>query len=187
MSRRRDTPDTTTVEPMRGFDDYELRLGDIMRGERATKGKSLLDVQRDLKIRASYIAAIENADPSAFESPGFVSGYVRSYARYLGLDADWAYQTFCEEGQFVYSPDFTASAAKPSRSRGRGVQANSAPVRDPLQATLGLFHPGARKPLLRHPARRHRLCRRSRRADRRHRLWGLVGSAGGAEGPVHTC
>ncbi len=66
----------------KSFDDFDLRLGDIMRGERATMGKSLLDVQRELKIKATYIAAIENADPSAFESPGFVAGYVRSYARY---------------------------------------------------------------------------------------------------------
>ena len=45
------------VEP-KAFDDFELRLGDVMRGERATMGKSLLDVQRELRIKASYIAAI---------------------------------------------------------------------------------------------------------------------------------
>ena len=39
------------VEP-RWFDDFQLRLGDIMRGERATMGKSLLDVQRELRIKA---------------------------------------------------------------------------------------------------------------------------------------
>ncbi len=43
---------------LKGFDDYELKLGDIMRGERATLGKSLLDVQRELRIKASYISAI---------------------------------------------------------------------------------------------------------------------------------
>ncbi|HGG65003.1 MAG TPA: helix-turn-helix domain-containing protein, partial [Rhodobacteraceae bacterium] len=78
-----------TVQPS-GFDAYDLRLGDIMRGERATLGKSLLDVQRELKIKATYVAAIENADPSAFESPSFIAGYVRSYARYLGMDPEWA-------------------------------------------------------------------------------------------------
>jgi len=62
----------------KGFDAFELRLGDLMRGERATLGKSLLDVQRELKIKAAYIAAIENADPSSFETPGFIAGYVRS-------------------------------------------------------------------------------------------------------------
>ncbi len=59
-----------------------------MRGERATMGKSLLDVQRELRIKAAYIAAIENRDPSAFDTPGFIAGYVRSYARYLGMDPD---------------------------------------------------------------------------------------------------
>lgn len=48
-----------------GFDDPDIRLGDLMRGERATLGKSLLDVQRELRIRASYVAAIENCDISA--------------------------------------------------------------------------------------------------------------------------
>ena len=44
--------------PSRGYDSFELRLGDEMRGERATQGKSLMDVQRELRIKASYIAAI---------------------------------------------------------------------------------------------------------------------------------
>ena len=55
---------------LKSFDDYEMRLGDIMRGERATLGKSLLDVQRELRIKAPYIAAIEDANPSAFDTPG---------------------------------------------------------------------------------------------------------------------
>lgn len=86
---------------LKGFDDFEIRLGDILRGERATLGKSLLDVQRDLKIKASYVAAIENCDISCFETPGFVAGYVRSYARYLGLDPDATFARFCAESGFV--------------------------------------------------------------------------------------
>ena len=82
-----------TARP-KGFDDFELRLGDTMRGERATIGKSLLDVQRDLKIKASYISAIENCDPGAFDTPGFVAGYVRSYAKYLGMDSEEVLQQF---------------------------------------------------------------------------------------------
>ena len=72
-----------------------------MRGERATMGKSLLDVQRELKIKATYIAAVENSDPSVFETPGFIAGYVRSYARYLGMDPEWAFQRFCDESGFA--------------------------------------------------------------------------------------
>ena len=84
----------------KGFDDYEFRLGDILRGERATLGKSLLDVEKELKIKANYIAAIENCDPTVFESQGFISGSVRSYARYLELDPDIIYELFCNESGF---------------------------------------------------------------------------------------
>lgn len=101
----------------KGFDAFELRLGDLMRGERATMGKSLLDVQRELKIKAAYIAAIENSDPSAFDTPGFIAGYVRSYARYLHMDPDWAFEKFCKESGFATAHGMSAqaSAAKPSR------------------------------------------------------------------------
>lgn len=105
------------VEP-KGFDDFELRLGDVMRGERATLGKSLLDVQRELRIKAAYIAAIENADPDAFDTPGFIAGYVRSYARYLDMDPDKAFASFCVESGFTVAHGMSAEASvvkKPSR------------------------------------------------------------------------
>ena len=101
----------------RGYDAFELRLGDLMRGERATLGKSLLDVQRDLKIRATYIAAIENCDPTAFETPGFIAGNVRSYARYLGMDPDWAFETFCRESGFVPAHGMSPAASSIRASR----------------------------------------------------------------------
>jgi cytoskeletal protein RodZ len=98
------------VEP-KGFDDFELRLGDVMRGERATMGKSLLDVQRELRIKASYIAAIENCDPDAFDTPGFIAGYVRSYARYLNMDPDKAFAGFCAESGFSVAHGMSAEAS----------------------------------------------------------------------------
>ena len=83
-----------------GYDVTDVPLGDLMRGERATLGKSLLDVERELKIRAAYIAAIENGDVGAFSSPGFIAGYVRSYARYLGIEPEWTFRRFCIETGF---------------------------------------------------------------------------------------
>lgn len=105
----------------KGFDDFELRLGDVMRGERATMGKSLLDVQRELKIKASYIAAIENADPSAFDTPGFIAGYVRSYARYLAMDANWAYDKFCDESGFATAHGMSAEASSLKAKTGEQI------------------------------------------------------------------
>ena len=101
-----------------------------MRGERATLGKSLLDVQRELRIKASYIAAIENCDPSAFDTPGFIAGYVRSYARYLGMDPDEAFAAFCEESGFSVAHGMSQEA-----STIRKPNADEAPaprVRNPL-------------------------------------------------------
>ncbi len=86
---------------LRGFDSYPVSLGDELRGERASLGKSLLDVQRELRIKAAHIAAIENADPDAIPYKGFVTGYVRAYARYLGLDDEAVLRRFCAESGFV--------------------------------------------------------------------------------------
>jgi len=116
-------PKTAPVDDVQptGFDDFEVRLGDIIRGERATMGKSLLDVQRELHIRATYIAAIEAGDLSAFEAPSFVAGYVRSYARYLGLDPDWCYRQFCAETNFAINSDLDRS--QPNKVRPEPVMA----------------------------------------------------------------
>lgn len=113
IGRRFRAPSVEADKP-KGFDDFDVRLGDLMRGERATMGKSLLDVQRDLKIKATYIAAIENADVSAFEAPGFIAGFVRSYARYLGMDPDYAFAKFCHEANFQVAHGMSAAASSAS-------------------------------------------------------------------------
>lgn len=149
-SQSRDSAEV--VEP-KGFDDFELRLGDLMRGERATLGKSLLDVQRELRIKASYIAAIENCDPSAFDTPGFTAGYVRSYARYLNLDPDETYAAFCAESGFatahgmsekasiIRKPDVSAQTVK-SADRDFFTQPNM-PFAPGADSFLSRIEPGA--------------------------------------------
>lgn len=126
---------TTPAEDFRprGFDSYPLALGDMMRGERATAGKSLIDVQSDLKIGVKYISAIENGDLSVFDTKGFIAGYVRSYARYLNLDSDIAYKQFCVETGFDGLKVEVANRETPSQSNRErrilpGVAANDANV-----------------------------------------------------------
>jgi cytoskeletal protein RodZ len=133
MIWRRTKPSASEAEKPKGFDDFEIRLGDLMRGERATLGKSLLDVQRELKIKATYIAAIENCDISAFETPGFVAGYVRSYSRYLGMDPDESFRRFCAEANFEVAHGMSAAASTAAvmavRSRSSGERRE--PLGDP--------------------------------------------------------
>lgn len=135
----RKSEEDDVVKP-KGFDDFELRLGDTMRGERATMGKSLLDVQRELRIKASYIAAIENSDPSAFDTPGFIAGYVRSYARYLGMSPDEAFAAFCQESGFSVAHGMSAEASV-IKASAAPARKGSAAKRDPFTAPSTPFIP----------------------------------------------
>jgi hypothetical protein len=123
MIWRKEQPPAQEENKQRGFDDYELRLGDLLRGERATLGKSLLDVQRELHIRAAFIAAIENGDLEAFETPSFVAGFVRSYARYLGMDPEWVYERFCLEHNFAVAHGMAGGVPSP-RTAPREMKAS---------------------------------------------------------------
>ncbi len=139
IGRRFRTP-AVVIDKPKGFDDFDLRLGDLMRGERATLGKSLLDIQRELKVKATYIAAIENADVTAFETPGFIAGYVRSYARYLGMDPEWAFAKFCREANFEVAHGMSQAASSASVAAMRARQ-NAAEGRDPISNLNTSFSP----------------------------------------------
>lgn len=149
--RSKRTVHVEDVEP-KGFDDFDLRLGDVMRGERATLGKSLLDVERELRIRANYIAAIENTDPDAFDTPGFIPGYVRSYARYLNMDPDKAFRAFCAESGFSIAHGMSAEASSirksdaPLRRKARDIDpliTPSTPFLPASESFLARVEPGA--------------------------------------------
>ncbi|MEM6635321.1 MAG: helix-turn-helix domain-containing protein [Pseudomonadota bacterium] len=132
----------STTPKLKGFDDYDVRLGDVMRGERATLGKSLLDVQRDLKIKAAYIAAIENSDPTAFDTQGFVAGYVRSYARYLGMDPEWTFEVFCNESGFSTAHGMSKDASSQTQAARKDATARrTAAADDPFVNPTAPFLP----------------------------------------------
>ncbi len=137
---QRESKDDIEVRP-KGYDDYEVRLGDMMRGERATMGKSLLDVQRELRIKANYIAAIEDTDPEAFDTPGFIAGYVRSYARYLGMNPDETFAAFCKESGFEVAHGMSAEASVVRKPAG-GLPARGPMGRDPFMSPNTPYIPG---------------------------------------------
>jgi cytoskeletal protein RodZ len=119
------------VTQLRGFDSYRVTLGDEMRGLRASMGKSLLDVQRDLRIKAAHIAALENADASAVPHRGYVTGYLRAYARYLGMDEEDVLRRFCEEAAFE-----PANARSGTLSAARSASIGRSGRRDDLDAAI---------------------------------------------------
>lgn len=92
-------------------EDFNVPVGDLLRGERARLGRSLLDVQRDLRIKAAHVAAIEDMNPAGFANRGVIPGYVRSYARYLELEPEQVYRLFCAQTGFS-SATFGATPMK---------------------------------------------------------------------------
>ncbi len=61
--------------------------GEKLRAAREQKGLTVDDVAARLKVPARYIVALEEGDLSALPEPTFVRGYVKAYARTVGVDA----------------------------------------------------------------------------------------------------
>lgn len=61
-------------------------IGHILREARENKGLTLEDVQTNIRINVRYLSALESGNYSALPTPVHVRGFLRNYARYLGLD-----------------------------------------------------------------------------------------------------
>src|SRR6478672_10219995 len=55
---------------------------------RERKGVDLYRAERDTKIRARYLAALERGDWRELPGSVYTKGFLRNYALYLGLDPD---------------------------------------------------------------------------------------------------
>jgi cytoskeleton protein RodZ len=55
---------------------------------------SLSDVAQQIRIRSVYLAAIENESWSTIGAPVYIRGFLRTYARFLGLDPEEAVAAF---------------------------------------------------------------------------------------------
>lgn len=63
-----------------------LTVGEILKKERERKGYDLTAIEKDIRIRRKFLKAIEDNDYSIFSSKVYISGVLRAYTRYLGLD-----------------------------------------------------------------------------------------------------
>src|SRR5882757_379128 len=63
-------------------------FGEELRREREIRGISLKEIADATKISRRFLEAIERNDHKTLPAPVFTRGFVREYARYLGLNAD---------------------------------------------------------------------------------------------------
>ncbi len=63
-----------------------LSVGDIFKKTREKRGITLKQVEKDIRIRLKFLQAVEENDWNAFSSKIYITGVIRNYSKYLGLD-----------------------------------------------------------------------------------------------------
>jgi cytoskeletal protein RodZ len=71
-----------------------MSLGERFRAAREQRGLTLSEVAEHIRIRSVYLSAIEDEHWSAIGAPVYIRGFLRTYARYLGLDPEEAVSDF---------------------------------------------------------------------------------------------
>src|SRR4051794_15151607 len=117
-------------------------IGDRLREARMRQKIDVADVEAATKIRAKYLRALENEEFGLLPGPTFTKTFLRTYADYLGLDA----QLLVEEYRVQHEPrgeeiaPIARSAGGTGRSGGRRGGGRS-PVGPPGPAVVfgGIF------------------------------------------------
>lgn len=91
-------------------------LGEEFRRAREARGLSISDVADRLHIRGVYLSAIEDENWTAIGAPVYVRGFMRTYARFLGLDPEGTVARLAEQP----APGAARSAAATTDERAAG-------------------------------------------------------------------
>jgi cytoskeleton protein RodZ len=92
-----------------------FEIGSSLREARMRQRLELSEVERDTRIRAKYLGALEDERFDVLPGPAYTKGFLRSYADYLGLDA----QRFLDEYKTRFAAEEELAAAPPLRIRRR--------------------------------------------------------------------
>lgn len=101
-----ETPETSNRAP--------ASLGEELRRERELRGISLKEIADATKIGKRYLEAIEKSDFKTLPAPVFTRGFVREYARYLGLSSD---DLVARYSQIVSEAEALAESSEPTPFR----------------------------------------------------------------------
>jgi transcriptional regulator with XRE-family HTH domain len=75
-------------------DQEQNKLGEVLRTAREARGVDLARVERDTKIRARYLTALETGDYAELPGAVYTKGFLRNYGAYLGLDPEYLVDLF---------------------------------------------------------------------------------------------
>jgi len=99
-----------------------LGIGDTLRDARRQQNRSLGDAASQTRVRESYLAALEEEEFAALGGDVYVKGFLRSYAKYLGLDPEPLVDMY--RASHREDDDLSLLASRPVESTGaaRGPQ-----------------------------------------------------------------
>jgi cytoskeleton protein RodZ len=92
-------------------------VGEILRERREELRLDINDIGEILRIKPAFLAALEQSRPEDLPGPTYVIGFVRAYARHLGLDYDWVLERYKAESAGVHArPDLSLPVPLGERS-----------------------------------------------------------------------
>lgn len=97
-------------------------LGDRFRAARESRGLTLSDVAEQIRIRSVYLAAIEEEDWGAIGAPVYIRGFLRTYARFLGIEPEESVS------EFNASSGAAGLVAEPKREFSARQEAGLSPI-----------------------------------------------------------
>ena len=84
--------------------DSTRSVGELLRSTRESRKLSLADVHQDTKMTIPVLRALEQDDFSPFESEIYLKGFLKTYAKYLGLDPEQAVKKLDEQRGTTVAP-----------------------------------------------------------------------------------
>jgi cytoskeleton protein RodZ len=92
-------------------------IGNLLRDTRKSYGGDINHIAAMLRIRPSYLVAIEESQYDKLPGPVYAQGFVRAYAVHLGLDGEEAIRRFKHEvANLEISPDLSFPVPLAARS-----------------------------------------------------------------------
>ena len=95
------------------------RIGDAIRAARENSGFTLEQVSRDTRVHISHLRAIEDMTPGLLGAPVYAKGYIKSYARFLGMDEQATLDRFLSECAAILKDPEKPEIAQPASSKAR--------------------------------------------------------------------
>ena len=113
-------------------ESHVFEIGSSLREARMRRKLELSQIEQDTRIRAKYLTALEDDRFDALPGVAYARGFLRTYADYLGLDA----QRFVDEYNTHFAPEEEPAAPPPVRIRPRRLGFDSWLLAVPVAAVL---------------------------------------------------